>query len=83
MPVAPSAYYDAVARPVSRQTLRDEELRARITRVHQEDSSVYGARKMWLTLNRKGVAVAHCTVQRLMRELGMQALGTAPGGAPP
>jgi hypothetical protein len=41
MPVAPSAYYDAVARPVSRQTLRDEELRARITSVHQENPSVY------------------------------------------
>jgi putative transposase len=32
---------------------------------------VYGARKVWLELDRQGVAVARCTVERLMRELGV------------
>ena len=32
---------------------------------------VYGARKVWLALNREGIAVARCTVERLMAELGL------------
>lgn len=36
-----------------------------------ENYGVYGARKVWLQLNREGVAVARCTVERLMRELGL------------
>jgi len=32
---------------------------------------VYGAQKIWLELNRQGVMVARCTVERLMRELGI------------
>jgi putative transposase len=32
---------------------------------------VYGARKVWLELDRQGVAVARCTVERLMGELGV------------
>ena len=32
---------------------------------------VYGARKVWLELNRQGIVVARCTVERLMRELGI------------
>lgn len=32
---------------------------------------VYGARKVWAQLNREGIEVARCTVERLMRELGL------------
>ena len=32
---------------------------------------VYGARKVWRQLNREGVVVARCTVERLMRQLGL------------
>src|SRR3712207_7906693 len=39
--------------------------------VHAENYGVYGARKVWLALNRDGVPVARCTVERLMRELGL------------
>jgi putative transposase len=70
-PIAPSTYYDAVRRPPSARARRDEQLRAAITRVHQGNYGVYGARKVWLTLNREGIAVARCTVERLMRELGL------------
>jgi hypothetical protein len=38
---------------------------------------VYGARKIWLELNSRGIAVARCTVERLMRELGIR--GVSPG----
>jgi transposase InsO family protein len=33
---------------------------------------VYGADKVWKQLNREGVAVARCTVERLMRQLGLR-----------
>ena len=70
-PIAPSTYYDAAQRPPSARARRDEQLKAAITRVHQDNYGVYGARKVWLALNREGTPVARCTVERLMRELGL------------
>jgi putative transposase len=70
-PIAPSTYYDAASRGPSARARRDEQLKAAITRVHQDNYGVYGARKVWLQLNREGIAVARCTVERLMRELGL------------
>ena len=49
--------------------MRDQTLKAQITRVHAANYGVYGARKVWLALNRDGIAVARCTVERLMAEL--------------
>jgi putative transposase len=62
-PIAPSTYYDTLHRQPSRQALRDEQLTRQIAWVHQEDYGVYGGRKVWLALNRKGIAVARCTVE--------------------
>jgi putative transposase len=72
-PIAPSTYYDArtSAQQPSRRQLRDEELKGAIARVHEENYGVYGARKVWLALNREGIPVARCTVERLMHELGL------------
>jgi putative transposase len=70
-PIAPSTYYDAASRWQSARARRDEQLKAAITRVHQDNYGVYGARKVWLQLNREGIPVARCTVERLMRELGL------------
>jgi putative transposase len=70
-PIAPSTYYDAARRPPSARARRDEQLKAAITRVHAGNYGVYGARKVWLALNREGTPVARCTVERLMRELGL------------
>jgi HTH-like domain len=70
-PIAPSTYYDAKGRPPSARAARDERLKAAIIRVHQDNYGVYGARKVWLALNREGVPVARCTVERLMRQLGL------------
>lgn len=71
MPIAPSTYYEHVNREPSHRQVRDAELKGEITRVHKQNYGVYGARKVWLTLNREGIAVARCTVERLMTELGL------------
>ncbi|PWV74942.1 putative transposase [Nocardia neocaledoniensis] len=43
-----------------------------IARVHRENYGVYGARKVWLQLNREGIEVGRCTVERLMQQLGLR-----------
>ena len=70
-PIAPSTYYDTARRPRPARAVRDEQLKAAIGRVHAGNFGVYGARKVWLALNREGTVVARCTVERLMRELGL------------
>jgi putative transposase len=56
----------------SRREARDEALKPEIERIHAAANyGVYGARKVWLTLNREGLEVARCTVERLMAELGL------------
>jgi putative transposase len=62
--IAPSTYYDAKGRPPSKRALRGEEWKLEIARVHAEDYSVYGPRMVWLALNREGIEVARCTVER-------------------
>ena len=37
-----------------------------------ENFGVYGARKVWRQMKREGFDVARCTIQRLMRDLGLQ-----------
>jgi putative transposase len=69
--IAPSTYYDAARRAPSARAVRDERLKAAISRIHKDNYGVYGARKVWLQLNREGMPVARCTVERLMRELGL------------
>ncbi len=71
MPIAPSTFYDQARREPSRRELRDRELVEHIRRVHTANYGVYGARKVWLALNREGIGVARCTVERLMAELGL------------
>ena len=52
--IAPSTYYETARRAPSPRARRDERLKAQITRVHQDNYGVYGARKVWLQLNREG-----------------------------
>ena len=72
LPIAPSSYYAARRRPASARAARDAKLKVEITRVHAEHFGVYGARKVWRQLGREGIAVARCTVERLMGELGLE-----------
>jgi len=51
--------------------VRDEELKAAIARVHRDNYGVYGGRKVYRQLRREGITVARCTVERLMREMGL------------
>jgi putative transposase len=72
LPIAPSTYYVTKTRPPSTRKQRDEKLKAEIARVHAINFGVYGARKVWHQLRREGIEVARCTVERLMREMGLQ-----------
>jgi putative transposase len=72
LPIAPSTYYAAKSRPPSARTLRDETLTPEIIRVYEENQSVYGPRKVWRQLKREGFQTARCTVERLMRALGLK-----------
>ncbi len=72
--IAPSTYYAAKTRPASARSRRDAELTAMIKQIHAENYGVYGARKIWHELQRRGVRVARCTVERLMREAGLRGL---------
>ncbi|MFS8204702.1 IS3 family transposase [Streptomyces sp. CWNU-52B] len=71
--IAPSTYYahkKRLAAPSAR-AVRDAELKELIRQVHTTNYRVYGARKIWRELSRQGHTVARCTVERLMRELGI------------
>jgi transposase InsO family protein len=77
LPIAPSTYFLHKAQQVdptkrSARARRDEELGAAIRRVWDEHQQVYGPRKVWRQLRREGHRVARCTVERLMRDMGLQ-----------
>ncbi|MBA0126731.1 IS3 family transposase [Haloechinothrix sp. YIM 98757] len=59
--ISPSTYYDHQARSRSARARRDERLKAEITRVYEATFGVYGARKVWLRLNREQITVSRCT----------------------
>jgi putative transposase len=70
--VAPSTYYAARHRPPSARCLRDQALKPKLRQVHAAHFGVYGVRKLWRQLHREGTSVARCTVERLMRDLGLR-----------
>lgn len=74
--IAPETYYAALRRPPCARDLRDERVLVEIRRVHEASTGLYGARKVYHQLRREGsvdgVPVARCTVERLMREAGLQ-----------
>ena len=77
LPIAPSQYYEAKAREIDPERRpsrlrRDEALLPQIHRVYEENFGVYGARKVWRQLSREEIEVARCTVERLMRSLGLR-----------
>jgi putative transposase len=70
--VAPSSYYAGIRRSPSARQQRDEALSVVIRRVWDEHRQVYGADKVWGQLNREHIRVARCTVERLMRGMGLR-----------
>ncbi len=87
LPIAPSSYHAAKKRPPSARAIRDATLKPEVLRVWEQNLAVYGADKVWDQLNKDGIVVARCTVERLMAELGLQgyraAGGAGSGSAPP
>ena len=75
--VSVSAYRARRTRPPSDRALRDVWLVAQIRRVQAESGGVYGQLKVWDELNETGIAVARCTVERLMRTHGIVGVGPA------
>jgi transposase InsO family protein len=77
LPIAPSSYYEHKARQVDPGRLpararSDAVLQEHIQRVFDENFQVYGPRKVWRQLKREKVPAARCTVERLMRNMGLQ-----------
>jgi len=77
LPIAPSTYYEMRARASDPSRLparaqRDAVLRDSIRRVWDDNRQVYGPRKVWRQLHRERLSVARCTVERLMRGMGLQ-----------
>jgi putative transposase len=72
LPIAPSTYWDSKRRPPSPRALREGELEVEIRRVFKDNRSCYGPRKVWRQLRREGIPVARCTVERLMRRMGLK-----------
>jgi len=77
LPIAPSTYHAHVARradpgKLSKRARGDARLKVDIRKVFDENFEVYGVRKVWRQLKRDGHDVARCTIERLMRAMGLQ-----------
>jgi len=77
LPIAPATFYDHLAKRadpsrLSNRAKREEELKPEITRVFEENLSVYGVRKIWHQMRREGFDVARCTIARLMKDIGIE-----------
>ncbi|SFM84460.1 IS3 family transposase [Nitrosomonas communis] len=75
--IVPSSYYEHKARErdpdrLPDRTKRDRALEHDIKRVWENNTKVYGVNKVWRQLIREGIQVARCTVERLMKKLGIQ-----------
>jgi len=77
LPIAPSTYHERARQRrdpsrLSARARRDEVLKGEVRRMFAENFGVYGARKVWRQMQREGFGIARCTVERLMREMGLQ-----------
>ena len=76
LPIAPSTYHAHAAKradpsKLSVRAKKDMALKPEIARVFAENFEVYGVRKVWRQMLRERFAVARCTVERLMRGMGL------------
>lgn len=77
LPIAPSTYHDHVAKQrdpsrLSARAQRDIMLKPEVARIFAENFGVYGVRKVWRQMKREGFDIARCTIERLMRDMGLQ-----------
>lgn len=76
LPIAPSTYHERVAQRrdpsrLSARAQRDQMLKPEITRVFAVSFAVYGVRKVWREMQREGFGIARCTIERLIRDMGL------------
>lgn len=77
--IAPGTYYAAKNRPPSARQLRDEKIKEVLLAIWHDPErgrELLGARKMWQLMHKlhikvDGRPVARCTIERLMRDLGL------------
>jgi transposase InsO family protein len=77
LPIAPSTYFERTRHARAPETRsaraqRDDTLRVAIQRIWDDNFQVYGPQKVWKQLRREGEPVARCTVERLMRAMGLK-----------
>jgi putative transposase len=78
LPIAPSTYYERKARDADPdlepdRTRRDKILKGEVQRIWDDNRKVYGAKKVWKALIKENrFLVARCTVERLMRSMGLR-----------
>ena len=76
LPIAPSTYRRQKLLALepdrrSARAVRDQEVSTEVRQIFDDNYGVYGARKVWRQLQREGLQVARCTVERLMRVMGL------------
>lgn len=77
LPIAPLTYSERIAQRqdpmrLSARAQRDQVLKPEVARVFAANFAVYGVRKVWQQMMREGFPVARCTIERLMRDMGLQ-----------
>ncbi len=77
LPIASSTYFRLKAQQAhperrSARAHRDDDLRVAIQRIWDANEQVYGPRKVWKELCRQRWVVARCTVERVMRAMGLR-----------
>lgn len=72
--VAPSTYYARRTRKPSARSQRDAQLLVAIEQAREGYRAVYGAKKTWHELRRRGVAAGRDQVARVMRQAGLRGL---------
>jgi putative transposase len=84
MKIAPGTYWARARRRPSRRALADARITEILAGIYEPDArgrrkpeSLYGSLKMWGHLNRHGIPVARCTVERLMRAHGWRGVTRA------
>ena len=79
LPIAPSTYYrakelESSPQKRSQRSQHDDFYLGEIIRIWQDSKCRYGTRKVWQQLKSEGIHAARCTVERLMRQHGMQGI---------
>ena len=75
--VTRGTFYERLAierdpRRASDRAKRDAYLRQELSDIWTKNRSVYGARKLWHAMKREKIDIARCTVERLMRQVGIE-----------